>query len=209
MKCENCGIDIEDNNIKICPSCGKRVKRDKFPVWVFVLVLIFLFASTFIPLEIVAFMTFPVLFSSNNSMHSKLLFKKTVSTLNQALTLSAAINGSNYHDFDNVWEKSLKKYLNINSENNNIVQLSDKSEIKYKILDDNCSDAPTVIGDINEKTACAIIIIDTDGFEKGINKLCTKEKINDQFKLLLYADKVVPIPKSAEEELLKPVESDR
>lgn len=204
MKCENCGLEIEDKNIKVCPTCGNRVNKDKFPVWVFVLVILTVFLLPILGIIGVVLAIFmPVLFNSHQSNFSKELFKKNVSTLNQALNFSSAINGRHYTKFDDVWDKGLKKYLAVDSEIENGVKLVDLSEVKYKRLNEICSNVPTIVSDINENTACAVLFIDTDGFNKGVNKLSTPEHIKDQFKVLLYANKVVPTPNSVEETLLQ------
>lgn len=199
MKCKKCGCEIE-NKQTVCPSCGVKIKRDKFPVWALVLIVLLGSGILVVPLciGIVAALTLPVLMSSTDSAKSKTFFKKEISILNQALQLSYAMDDKYYTNTDEVWEKAVKKNLNIVSDSDNIIQLADLSEIKYEKINDNCS----TLFDAGEQTACAALIIDTDGFDKGLNKFSDDKSVNDRFRILLYSNKAVPAPNSVEYKIL-------
>ncbi len=57
-------------------------------------------------------------------------------------------------------------------------------------------------------STCAILTIDTNGFEKGPNKRTEKissgkyTRVNDQFRILLYSTSVAPEKGSAEDDII-------
>lgn len=201
MKCKKCGHEILNENVKICPSCGAKIKGDKFPAWALVLIILFAASVLVVPviIGVVAAFTLPVLMSSTDSAQSKSLFKKEIAFLNQSLQLSYAMNDKYYTDTDEVWEKAVKKNLNVVSDSGNVVKLSDLSEIKYEKINDNCSAS---FDNAGEQSACAALIIDTDGFDKGHNKFADEKSVNDRFRILLYSNKAVPAPDSIEYKIL-------
>ncbi len=203
-KCKKCGTDIENEKLSNCPACGTKLGGG-FPVWVIVvLVILGLFFSIVIPVAVTIAMTMPALLTNTDRVKNKTKFLKTTSSLSQSLLMSNALDDKYYNNFDELWEKGVKENLNIASSFENGIKLSDLTEIKYEKLNNTCKEFPT---EYNESTACAILTIDVDGFEKGENKLSYvtskgTQMIHDRFVLLLYPNTVRPKPKSIEDVLL-------
>lgn len=203
MYCKKCGFNIEDKKAVVCPSCGERIKKDKFPVWAIVLIVCSVLFLPFLGIcGIVLAMILPSIMMNTERAKYRALFKKELSVLNQSIQLSAALNDKYYSSTDDVWEKSIKKNLNIESEIDNRIKLADLSEIKYEKLNDTCSRVPVDKSQISEKTACAELILDVNGFDKAPNKFSTETNVFDRYTLLLYSDKVLPIPNSPEYNIL-------
>lgn len=202
MKCNNCGYELPDNKIKNCPSCGSKVNRDKFPVWVAVLIVITLL---FIPLlciiGVVVAMTIPALMSNVDSVRNRTVFLKTLSSLNQAMVVSEAVNGKTFSNFDDVWNKSLKENL-VAQDIENGIKLVDLVEIKYEKLSDKCSLSPKDDSQIGKNSACAILTIDVNGFNAPPNR--RNENVtypDDRFEVYLYSNTVI-VPKDSYEHKL-------
>lgn len=202
MKCLKCRCEILDKNAKICPNCGAKIKRDKFPVWAIVLIVLTVLFIPFLGIVgIVAAMVIPSLVNNASIAQFRASYKKDISTVNQSIELESAKAGHYYTTFEDVWNKAIKNNLNIESEIKDGLKLRDFSEIKYEKISDNCS----VLNSnevASEKTACAILTIDANGFDKAPNKLSTQENIRDQYIVLLYSNVVVPIPNSEEDKIL-------
>jgi len=204
MKCNNCGAEITDKNAVNCPQCGQKIKKSSLPVWAIVLIILAgLFICSLPIIGIVAAMVLPTLMSSTEDAKNKTVYKKTISTLSQSMYMSEALDGGDYTNFDDVWTKKVKANLLLDSENGNIIRLKDLTEIKYDKLSDVCQQSPQ---SPSKETACAVLTIDADGFDKGLNMKSSKEtgsiKVNDQFELLLYKNAVMPAAGSIEEELI-------
>ncbi len=205
MKCKNCGAEVQDN-IRLCPNCGARLKKDSFPVWVIVL-LVLLGAGFFILpfIGIIAAMTIPSLVANTDSAKNKAIYKKSLATLNQALLMSEALNGKTYSRFDDVWTTSIKGQLNNPQDIQNGLIMADGTEIKYERLGNPCVQVPT---EPTKHTACAILTIDANGFAKTPNATTQRSEsgkyhdVKDQFKVLLYSNSVVPEKGSVEEEIV-------
>ena len=201
MKCQKCGLDISDKKVKTCPQCGEKIKHDTFPMWA--IVLIVLTGTGFFTLPIigiVAAMTIPSLVAGTEIARNKAIFKKTFSTFNQAILMSNAISGKYYTKFDDVWNKSVKEQLSTYKNIDSGIILADLTEVKYEKINDICVKIPSKP---SEKTACAILTIDADGFGKGPNKYTVTDRTGDRFNILLYSDGVATIPNSAEDYIIK------
>lgn len=188
-------------------SNGVKKKKDKFPVWVIVLLIVTM--SGFILLlfiGIMAAMTIPALVSNTDNAKNKTILKKTVSILNQSSLMGQALNGDEYEYFNDVWKYYIKDNLSNYQEMPNGIRLADLTEIKYEKLQNKCNIAPE---NPTKDSACAVLTIDTNGFDKAPNSYSVYDEtgrvnnINDRFKLLLYRYSVVPESGSVEEKIIK------
>ena len=203
MKCKKCGYEIVDNKATVCPSCNEKIKRDTFPMWVIVLLVLFCSGFFILPvIGVVAAITIPTLMMSTDEAKNKAVFKKTMSTLSQAMLMDKAISDKTYTKFDDVWNKSIKSQLPNPIDIENGIRLNDMTEIKYEKLSNTCNSIHDK-KEISDRTACAVLTIDADGFDKGQNRHSMHTGIHDQFKVMLYSDMVSPIPNTVEDELLK------
>ena len=190
MKCSKCGFEIP-NNSKVCPQCGAKLKNDKFPTWVIVLLIVFVAGLSNLPvIGVVADTVLPSLVASAESSKNKLIFKKSVATLNTALLMSEAKNERYYSRFDDVWEKAIKSNLLNPQDIPNGIIFADGTEIKYERLGNPCQRIPQ---NPSVHTACAILTIDINGFKKAPNTRTAKTtgsytNVKDQFRVLLYSD---------------------
>lgn len=194
-----------ENNEIVCDSSKNNVsaENDKFPKWVVVLLILFFSGFFMIPvIGIVAAISVPILMTSTQSIKSKSIFKKVYSQFNQALLLEHALSDKYYNSSDEVLKKALLKHLGVSKVRDDKIILTDGTELKVSKFSDKCNQAP-INSKYTEDSACAKIIIDTDGFGNGVDKAAKSYKvINDQFVLLLYADKVEPITGSIEDKIL-------
>jgi type II secretory pathway pseudopilin PulG len=203
MYCKKCGFEIEDNKATQCPACQAKIKRDSFPVWVIVILVLFTAGFFILPIiGIVAAITLPTLMMNTNEAKNKVVFKKTISTLSQAMLMDKAISGKSYTKFDDVWNKSIKNQLLNPVDIANGIRLNDLTEIKYTKLNDICNSVHDK-KEISDRTACAVLTIDADGFDKGQNRHSMHTGIHDQFRVMLYSDMVIPVPNTVEDELIK------
>ena len=205
MKCRFCGVEV-DENTKTCPACGKNVKKDKFPVWVIVLIALSSCGCLTLPIiGIVAAMTIPSLVMNTESAKNKAVLKKTYSTLSQAYLIENAVNDRYYSDVDEVWKKSIKSRL-IYTEIDGGIKLADGTEIKFERLKDKCEPVPDDVAYYGKETACARLVIDTNGFTKAPNRMTTskdyRKRQTDQFELWMYSNKAVAGNGSLERYLL-------
>lgn len=201
MKCKFCGVEIDDNILK-CPACNRSLKKDKFPTWV--IVLIVLVCSGFFTLPfigIVAAITIPELIENTNIARNKVMLKKTLSALDQALLLEYVMKDKHYSNTDDVWFKAIKNNVN-STDIEGGIRLADLTEIRYEKLKNNCSETPKDSTKYGSSTACAKLTVDVDGFDKGKNSLSSKGAIKDRFVLWLYANRVEVNPNSVEYDVL-------
>ena len=194
MKCKFCGLELADSD-KVCPACGRNFKKDKFPVWAVVLIVLSGCGCFTLPIiGIVAAMTIPALVVNTEAAKNKVVLKKTYSSLQQAYLMENAINGKYYTNPDEVWEKSIKLRVNYTDIDGGI-KLADDTEIKFEKLKNKCNEVPHDVAYYGKDTACARLVIDTNGFEKSPNRMTTsmnnKKKQTDQFELWMYSNKVV------------------
>lgn len=178
----------------------QKTKKDTIPVWAIVLLIIGIAVVFILPvIGVVAALTIPVLVAETSEVKNKTILKKTVSELNQSILMSQAVDNKDYSTFDDIWTKRIKSNLLINSDIENGIRLNDLTEIKYNKLSDNCNAAPE---NPTKETACAVLTIDADGFDKGQNKHTYESPrgiiIKDQFDVLLYKNIVVPAINTAE-----------
>ena len=143
---------------------------------------------------IVAAMTIPSLVMNTESAKNKAVLKKTYSTLQQAYLMEKVISDKYYSDVDAVWQKSIKSRVNYTDINGGI-KLADGTEIKFEKLKNRCDLVPGDIAFYGKETACARLVIDTNGFTKAPNRMTTwkdyRKRQTDQFELWMYSDKVV------------------
>jgi hypothetical protein len=194
MKCKFCGLELAESD-NICPSCGRKSKKDKFPVWAIVLIVLSGCGCFTLPvIGIVAAMTIPALVMNTEAAKNKVVLKKTYSSLQQAYLMENAISGRYYSNPDEVWEKSIKLRVNYTDIDGGI-NLADGTEIKFEKLKNKCDMAPADYAYYGKDTACARLVIDANGFEKSPNRMTTsmnnKKKQTDQFELWMYSNKAV------------------
>ena len=194
MKCKFCGVELTDSD-KICPACGRKCNKDKFPVWAIVLIVLSGCGCFTLPvIGIVAATTIPTLVINTEAAKNKVVLKKTYSTLSQAYLMENAISGRYYSNPDEVWEKSIKLRVNYTDIDGGI-KLADGSEIKFEKIKDKCDMTPVDYAYYGKETACARLVIDTNGFDKTPNRMTTsmnnKKKQTDQFELWMYSNKAV------------------
>ena len=194
MKCKFCGVELTDSD-KICPACGRKCNKDKFPVWAIVLIVLSGCGCFTLPvIGIVAAMTIPTLVINTEAAKNKVVLKKTYSTLSQAYLMENAISGRYYSNPDEVWEKSIKLRVNYTDIDGGI-KLADGSEIKFEKIKNKCDMAPVDYAYYGKETACARLVIDTNGFDKAPNRMTTsmnnRKKQTDQFELWMYSNKAV------------------
>lgn len=209
MKCKNCGFEIFDGKADVCPKCGKQVNKDEFLAWakaviISIIIAVPLFAGSFVNIFF-AGMLFSAQASVSGTFQSsrnRTLFRKDLATLNQALLQSISFDNA-YSSTDMVWNKGIKEQLIITKDIPDGIVLADLTEIKYQKLRNNCTRKPVNTSEINKQTACAILTIDTDGFEKGLNRQSEIDNIADRFTVLMYSDAVLPVPNSVEDKIIK------
>ena len=207
MKCKNCGFEVP-NSSKTCPQCGTKLSGDKFPTWVIVLLVIFGVGIFTLPIiGIVAAMTIPTLVADTDSAKNRSQFKKTLATLNQALLMSEAMNDKTYSRADDVVNIAIKETLSGAKNIPNGVIFADGSAIKYEKTGNPCQ--KTAPSSPSAHNACAIITIDTNGFNTPPNKKTekTSSRINDQFRVLLYSTVVIPEPGTVEDNIINEARS--
>ena len=144
---------------------------------------------------------FDEMYNSTLIAQRKANFKKSFSTLNQALMMSEALNDKLYSNFDDVWNKGILDRLANPKNIPNGVILADLTYITYSKTGKPCTKAPQNENSASKKTACAVLTIDTNG-NKEPNTYSTNQKINDRFAVLLYSDRVLTIPNSVEWKLV-------
>lgn len=178
-------------------------KKDKFPTWVIVIIVLVALGFFTLPIVgIVAAITLPTLVNNTENARNKMLLKKSVSTLQQAMLISEVMNDKTYSNPNDVWNKAIKNQLNILKDQGNVTTLSDFTDMEFQKLSSICNKAPADVN-VSEQTACAIIVIDVNGFDKAPNKLTRDSRdINDQFTLLLYSNKVKPAYNSIEYKII-------
>lgn len=205
MKCKFCGADLEEHSI-VCESCGKKVKKDKFPIWVVVLIALSGSGCLSLPIiGITAALTIPTLVMHSDNAKNKAVLKKTYSTFQQTYLMEKAISDRYYSDVEDVWTKSIKARVNYTDIDGGI-KLADGTEIKFEKLKDKCDAVPNDVAFYGKETACARLVIDANGFAKAPNRMNTfkdyKRNHTDQFELWMYSDKVVAGNGSLERYLL-------
>lgn len=178
-------------------------KKDKFPTWVIVLMVLFGFGFFLLPIiGVIAALTIPTIVTSTDRVKNKTVLKKTYSTLQQALLMSEVINDKTFSSLDDVWNKAIKEQLVNLKDNGDIITLADGTDLKLVKISSTCKRAPKT-EEVSEKNACGIITIDTNGFERGPNKTSVDSKNNiDRFTLLLYSNTVNPAYNSIEYKIL-------
>lgn len=201
MKCKFCGIEL-DENLTVCSTCGKKVKKDKFPVWAIVLMCLSGCGCFTLPvIGIVAAMTIPTLVANTDVAKNNMILRKTYNTFGQAYLMEHAINDKYYSDVNEVWEKSVKSHVNYTDIDGGI-KLADGTEIKFEKIRNKCTLAPQDQSKIDEESACAKIIVDANGFDKKPNVHLSsesyKKKSFDRFTMWMYSDKIQVSNKSFE-----------
>lgn len=205
MKCKFCGVELAETD-EVCSACGKKVKKDKFPTWVVVVLALGGCGCLTLPIiGIVAAMTIPSLVFNTEKAKNKAVLKKMYSSFEQAYLMEKAINDRYYSDVDDVWEKSIKAQFRCTDIDGGI-KLGDGTDIKIEKLKDKCDKVPSDVAYYGKDTACARLIIDSNGFENTPNRMATSanygKKQTDQFELWMYSDKVVAGNGSLERYLL-------
>ena len=204
MKCKNCGFEVP-NNSKVCPQCRAKLSGGKFPTWAIVLLIFVVIGAMTIPIiGIVAALTIPTLVAETDSAKNRAQYKKSLATLNQDLLMSEAMNDKTYSRADDVVNIAIKGSLSGSKDIPNGIIFADGSAIKYEKTGNPCK--KTAPSNPSANNACAIITIDTNGFDTPPNKRVEKASgkgVNDQFRVLLYSTTVIPEPGTVEDELIQ------
>lgn len=204
MNCHFCNLEVEEDAV-ICPACGKKLKKDSFPTWALILIILAVSGFFILPIiGVVAAMTLPSLVLNTEKAKNKAVLKKTYSTFQQAFMMEYAITDRYYSDVDEVWAKSIKSRVNYTDIEDGI-KLADGTEIKFEKLKNKCDMALADIAYYGKETACARLVIDTNGFAKSPNRMNTSKdskRLQDQFELWMYSNKVVAGNGSVERYLL-------
>ncbi len=202
MFCKKCGCEVTDKSIKNCPKCGAKVNG--LPTWAIVLIVLAII-FTVLPfalgiLGVILAMTLPVLMSDTSSSQFRSKYLRTISSLNQALLMGQALNDDNIKTTDDMWNKGVKENISGVVEISGGIRLSNGVEIKYEKLRDTCED--NYSKNASESTACAILTIDVNGFDKAPNRFSTSAKISDRFNVLMYPTSTEPATGSEEDKIL-------
>lgn len=202
MFCKKCGFEVTDKSIKKCPKCGAKVNG--LPTWAIVLIVVAVI-FTIIPfalgvLGVILAMTLPVLMSDTDSSQFRSKYLRTISSLNQAQLMSQAMNDEEFTNSDDIWNKGIKENIAGVVDIPDGIRLSNGVEIKYEKLRESCKD--NLSKNANESTACAILTIDVNGFDKAPNKFSTSSKISDRFNVLMYPTSTEPAVGSEEDKIL-------
>ncbi len=201
MKCKFCGVELNDND-KVCSACGKQVKKDKFPTWAIVLMVLSGCGCLTLPIVgVVAALTIPTLVANTDVARNNMILRKTYNTFEQAYLMENAITGKYYSDVNDVWEESIKSRVNY-SDIDGGIKLADGTELKIEKIRNKCTLAPQDQSKIGEESACAKITIDANGFDKKPNVHLSsesyKKKSFDRFTMWMYSDKIQVSNKSLE-----------
>ncbi len=202
MYCKKCGFEVTDNSIKKCPKC--RAKVNGLPTWAIVLIVLAVI-FTIIPfalgiLGVILAMTLPVLMSDTDSSQFRSKYLRTISTLNQAQLMAMAKNDGEFTNSDDIWNKGIKENTAEIVDIPEGIRLSNGVEVKYEKLRESCE--PNYSKKASESTACAILTIDVNGFDKAPNKFGTSTKISDRFNVLMYPTSTEPAVGSDEDKIL-------
>ncbi len=146
--------------------------------------------------------------TSIKEAQSKTMFKKTFSTLNQALLISEALDDKFYSNFNDVWNKGIKERLTNPKDIQNGIILADLTRVTYSKTGKSCIIAPKNENYASKNTACAVLTIDTNG-NKEPNAMSSNQKINDRYTVLLYSDRILTIPNSVEWNLINEYKNKR
>lgn len=202
MYCKKCGFEITDNSIKNCPKCGAKVNG--LPTWAIVLIVLAVI-FTIIPfvlgvLGVILAITLPVFMSDTDSSLFRSKYLRTISTLNQAQLMAMAKNDGEFTNSDDIWNKGIKENTAEIVDIPGGIRLSNGVEVKYEKLRESCE--PNYSKKASESTACAILTIDVNGFDKAPNKFGTSTKISDRFNVLMYPTSTEPAVGSEEDKIL-------
>lgn len=209
MFCKKCGFEVTDKSIKKCPKCGAKVNG--LPTWAIVLIVVAVI-FTIIPfalgvLGVILAMTLPVLMSDTDSSQFRSKYLRTISSLNQTQLKSQAMNDEEFTNSDDIWNKGIKENIGGVVDIPEGIRLSNGVEIKYEKLRESCKE--NLSKNASESTACAILTIDVNGFDKAPNKFSTSAKISDRFNVLMYPISTIPAVGSEEDKILHPQRTER
>lgn len=207
MKCKNCGFDYNFKKQDFCPACGTKIDKSQIPVWGVGLFIVSLILICLLPfISIIITLVFPSIMSNSDTVKNRIKFKKAVSSVNQFMMINRVAVDKTYPKFKYVWNVSVKSKMTNAYDIDNGIRFADGTEVLY---DENisqereCIATPTIREEISLKTACAVLTIDTNGKAKGPNISYSSNKDHgDTFEMLLYNDKIVPIPNSVEENII-------
>lgn len=185
-----------ENNVNSQP------KKDKLPTWVIVLIVLVMLGFFTLPIVgIVAAVTIPTLVNNTEKARNRMILKKSVSTLQQAMLISEVMNDKTYSNPNDVWNKAIKEQLVNLKDQGNVITLADGTGLKFQKISSTCNKAPADV-DISEKTACGVITIYANGYDKTQTKLPVDGRVSGQFTVLLYSNKVKPVYNSMEYKIL-------
>ena len=209
MFCKKCGFEVTDKSIKKCPKCGAKVNG--LPTWAIVLIVVAVI-FTIIPfalgvLGVILAMTLPVLMSDTDSSQFRSKYLRTISSLNQTQLKSQAMNDEEFTNSDDIWNKGIKENIGGVVDIPEGIRLSNGVEIKYEKIRESCKE--NLSKNASESTACAILTIDVNGFDKAPNKFSTSAKISDRFNVLMYPISTIPAVGSEEDKILHPQRTER
>ncbi len=130
-------------------------------------------------------------------------FHTTNYKLNSSIRASYTKNGKYYTKFEDVWNMAIKTNVSYENIPNGIRYVEQYNpEVKYTKLKNTCTPAPANPG---PSTACAKLIIDSNGFNKAPNKYISDTSTllaKDRFIVYLYSDGVRAAKESVEDALL-------
>ena len=153
---------------------------------------------TLMIIGVIAAMTVPSLMQSTAQQEYKAALKKSLSMMNQAITMNYALDGVDASDGAYTTANGViplfKKRMNVMSETTTSIYTADG--IYYQVTggqNANCTNASETIEDMNKETnICSYIEVDVNG-KKGPNrKTSSTTKVYDIYSFAIYPQKVLP-----------------
>lgn len=164
---------------------------------------------TLMIIGVIAAMTIPSLMQSTSQQEYKAAFKKAVSMLNQAVTLTYALDGTDGTDYTSTnFFNLMTQRLNVMSSTTGSYELYTADGMYFKamagVAADGASSNKCEINNGTLKTnVCSVVKIDVNGM-KGPNKSSdSTTKIYDIFTVAIYPQKALPATSTQSEILYR------
>lgn len=159
-----------------------------------------------IPADTTSYKVIPIQHSKfDYYSYIKRQLKNTIGVFNFGYITTDFIN-SQYNTPEkllNIEEGLLSAFREFKETYPNGYMLEDGTQILFKVLNKSCKSYNERNNERpSERNACVKMTIDINGFDYP-NKMTTTEEINDRFKFLLYANKLVPYEDTVEEAILR------